>query len=310
MSLADVRYVDRESCELRSNQCGPCKESSQLIVRIPDHESRTGEYDVYLCRRSRLGFTNPYPSEETSKYLYDAKESSDFDPIKQTFLDGIKDLLAKRQLRRLARPGRTKMNAILDYSTGNGRYAVLSTEVFPQARVDAVDFQDEPPPLIERNLHRVHYYGVDAFTDHAQVYDLIILRHVLEHTHHPVRLLSALRERLAPTGSMYIEVPNLESGCGRMFNKYWKGYYVPRHIFHFTISSLAQVIDLAGLEGDIHKSEMPYMGNTVAILTGTDVTSSVNRFFGILLHPLQLFIESASRSSTCINALVHSKRSA
>ena len=206
-------------------------------------------------------------------------------------------------------PGhRTKVNAILDYSTGNGRYAVLSAKVFPNAGVDAVDFQDEPPPFIRRNLHRVHYYGIDTFKGHTQKYDLIILRHVLEHTHYPVELLRNLGERLTPNGTIYVEVPNLESGCAKVFREYWRGYYVPRHIFHFTGDSLAQVINSAGLEGEIHKNEQPFMGNTLAILTGTDVTNSINRFFGILLHPLQLFIESIYHSSTCLHALLHLKK--
>lgn len=308
MSLSDVRYIDREGCELRSSRCGVCRDNWQLVLRIPDHESKTGEYDVYVCRRSGLGFTNPYPSEDTSKYLYDTKESSDFDPVKGNFIDGIKDLLARRQLRSLSRGSPDGLKALLDYSTGNGRYAVLGGSVFRQARVDAVDFQEEPPPLIKRNAQQVHYYSVDAFKNETRKYDLIILRHVLEHTHYPVDLLNALGARLTSTGIMYIEVPNLESGCARVFRRYWKGYYVPRHVFHFTRRSLARVIDSAGLEGEIRKNEMPYMGNTVALLTGTDVTGSVNRFLGIVLHPLQMLIESASRSSTCINAIVHSKK--
>jgi hypothetical protein len=50
------------------------------------------------------------------------------------------------------------------------------------------------------------------------------------------------------------------------------------------------------------------MGNMLAIFTRTDVTNSVNRFFGILLHPLQLFIESIYCSSTCLSARLHLKR--
>ncbi len=307
MPLTDVEYVDREACELRSSECGPCRDHAQLVIRISDHETNTGEYDVYLCRKSRLGFTNPYPSEETSRYLYDTKESSDFDQIKGNFIDGIKDLLAKRQLTRLSPFDRSKVSAVLDYSTGNGRYAVISAAVFPAARVDAVDYQDEPPPLIKRSPSGVRYHTVQAFENQTQKYDLIVLRHVLEHTHHPVKLLRSMGERLTPRGTLYVEVPNLESGCARVFRRYWKGYYVPRHIFHFTRDSLARIIDLADLEGEIRKNEMPYMGNTLALLTGTPVTSAINRFSGILLHPLQLLIESVSRSSTCLNAQVHPK---
>ncbi len=75
------------------------------------------------------------------------------------------------------------------------------------------------------------YYDIQTFASHHQLYDLIILRHVLEHTYHPVRLVKYLSGHLAPDGVIYIEVPNLDLGCAKIFGKYWKGYYVPRQYF-------------------------------------------------------------------------------
>lgn len=307
MPLSDVKYINRSDCELRTSSCGLCEGNWRLIVRAFDYETKLGGFDIYSCQKCGLGFTNPYPTEDTAGYLYDTKDSADFDAIKGNFVDRIKDRLALRQIQRMYPGDRTEVNAVLDYSTGNGRYAVLSAIVFPNARLDAVDYQDAPPTLIRQDPHRVHYYDIDSFKGHTQKYDLIILRHVLEHNHHPVGLLRNLGQRLTPNGTIYAEVPNLESGCAKVFRKYWRGYYVPRHIFHFTKDSLSQVINAAGLEGDIHKTELPFMGNTVAILTGTSVTNTVNRLFGILLHPLQLIIESRYRSSTCLYATLHLK---
>jgi SAM-dependent methyltransferase len=149
---------------------------------------------------------------------------------------------------------------------------------------------------------------VTEFAERRQQYDLILLRHVLEHTHHPVQLVARLADRLASNGVLYIEVPNLDSGCAKAFGRYWAGYYVPRHIFHYTVDSLSEIVRRAGLESEIGRNVMPMMGNMISILTGTDKTSNFVRFCGILLHPLQLIIEAMYRSSTCINARCrHSK---
>jgi hypothetical protein len=125
---------------------------------------------------------------------------------------------------------------------------------------------------------------------------------VLEHTHHPVELVKFLSNLLTTEGIIYIEVPNLKSGCAKIFGKYWKGYYVPRHIFHFTKESLNEILRLAGLHGDITDIEMPLMGNTFSIFTGFSKTNISVRFVGVLLHPLQILIDLLLGGSAALYA--------
>jgi len=294
-----VKYQTRTTCELRQENCDNCRAYWQKVVRLKDHESNLGEFDVYLCRRCKLGFTDPYPTEKTSSHLYETKESSDFDITRDSPIDYIKDFLSRRQLTRLA--PHSHIRGVLDFATGNGRFAMAATKVFPNARVDAVDYQATPPQLLHSH-RKVNYYTQAAFAKEHQQYDIIILRHVLEHSHHPVQLLKYLSERLAPGGIIYIEVPNLDSGCAKIFGKYWKGYYVPRHIFHYTVDSLTEIVNRAGLKAEVGRNEMPLMGNTISILTGADKSNVFVQFLGILLYPIQIVLEALYRSSTCINA--------
>lgn len=298
-----VKFLNRRTCEMKKDHSDNCQKYWKKIIRIKDHESQLGEFDIYFCKRCKLGFTNPYPSEGTSKYLYEAKKCSDFDLIRHSFTDSIKDYLAGRQLRQLAgMTGKSNICAILDYATGNGRFALCAKKIFPSARVDAVDYQADSPGLLVTPAFSANYYSTTKFKKINQRYDVIILRHVLEHTHHPIELLKFLKKRLSINGILYIEVPNLDSGCAKIFGKYWKGYYVPRHIFHFTIDSLKEIIEKAGLFADIRKNESPLMGNTISILTGLKSTNIFVQGFGIFLYPFQLSIESLYKSSTCLNA--------
>jgi hypothetical protein len=99
-----------------------------------------------------------------------------------------------------------------------------------------------------------------------------------------------------------IEVPNLNSGCAKFFGRNWKLFYVPRHINHFTKESLRTICLKAGLIPEIGENEMPLMGNTLAIFFNLDQSNSFVKIAGILLHPIQMIIESCYRSSSCINA--------
>jgi len=296
-----IDFVRRTACGM--DPAGPpCSQYWRDHARVPDYESHLGTFDVKLCTKCQMGLTDPYPSEATTGYLYDEKITADFDVIQDTWIDRIKDSLARRLLRQIAPADPAKITRVLDYSCGNARFAAIAHDVFPGARVDAVDYQETPPPLVASGrFPRLAYYEVGKFAGLAPGYDLIILRHVLEHTHRPVELVRMLGSKLSPQGVLYIEVPNLFAGTARVFGNKWKGYYVPRHIFHYSAAALHEILTRAGLEGKIEGNEMPIMGNMLEILFGVNKSNPAVQGAGILLHPLQLLIEKANNSSTCLN---------
>ena len=301
---SEIKYTERSKCEIRDLDFKKCLSKFKKIVRIYDHESSLGEFDVMFCQICKLGYTNPFPTEETTGLLYNSRLTGDFDIINNSIIDQIKDFLAYRLLKRIT--SKMSINNVLDYATGNGRFAYASLAAFRKANVTAVDYQPSPPPSLVKYSNgknsRIKYNQIADTEYRKKKYDLIILRHVLEHTHHPVELVKFLSNLLASEGVLYIEVPNMTSGCAKIFGKYWKGYYVPRHSFHFTKESLNEILQLAGMHGDIANIEMPFMGNTFSIITGLNKTNICVRFIGVLLHPLQILIGLLFGGSTALAA--------
>lgn len=299
--MKKIEYAKRIAC-INADCKNHADQETTLskILTINDHESSLGKFDILFCKNCKLGYTNPYPTPETAYLLYENKDTSDFDLPSQNIIDSIKDWLSVSRLHKISK-GKT-INSVLDYSTGNGRYAISAKNAFPNAVIHAVDFQEAPPVLLSNQAH-IKYIQKDIFDKNTDTYDFIILRHVLEHTFDPAALVTYLSSHLTPKGILYIEVPNLESGCARVFRKYWKPYYVPRHIFHFTKKSLSLAIAGSGLKFQIGENEAPLMGNTFSILTGFNQSSTWVKVIGILLHPIQLLIEGSYGSSTCINAI-------
>ena len=268
-------------------------------MSVPDHETNLGEFDIIYCKKCEIGFTNPQPTEESVHLLYDKKSSSDFDLIKKSFVDKIKDLLGLRALKKISQ--KRDIKNVLDFATGNGRFAFLLNKAFPLAHIDAVDYQSNPPKLLKTKCANLKYQCLSEFK-WTKKYDLIFLRHVLEHSHRPVNLLKKLASVLSAGGVLYIEVPNLNSGCAKFFGRNWKLFYVPRHINHFTKESLRTICLKAGVIPEIGENEMPLMGNTFAIFFNLDQSNFFVKIAGILLHPIQMIIEFCYRSSSCINA--------
>ena len=295
-----IRYEKRYVCA--NSRCRSAGKNSvfHYVNNIPDHETNLGNFSIAICSLCGLGHTNPFPSELTAHNLYDEKSSSDFDIAGNGVIEFLKDFLAIMLLKKISKD--KKINSVLDYSTGNGRFAINAAKVFREAKIYAVDYQDTPPPSLQNNT-QIKYYKNTDFVNNNEKFDLILLRHVLEHSHDPVELLRSLSRHLTKGGILYIEVPNLNSGCAKLFKGNWKLFYVPRHIFHFTIKSLGEVIEEAGLEASIYKNNPPLMGNTLAIISRSSQSSSFIKIIGIFLYPFQIILEKFYKSSSCLNAI-------
>ena len=79
-------------------------------------------------------------------------------------------------------------------------------------------------------------------------YDLIIIFNVLEHLSDPYTTLKLCTEHLSPNGKIVISVPNFRSLQARLFGRYWLHLDPPRHLFHFTPESMAEILSRAGLK--------------------------------------------------------------
>jgi len=81
-----------------------------------------------------------------------------------------------------------------------------------------------------------------------QKYDLIVVCHVLEHLNNPIDFLVKLRSLLDENGSIYIEVPSLESVKNGAYGKNLQNFFHIAHISHFTEKSIQRLIYLSDYE--------------------------------------------------------------
>lgn len=312
--LEKVIYKEKDYCPLEINDnVEECKKYWIKTLKVKDHESNTGYYDIMKCEKCGISFTNPYPTEKTVKYLYMDRDTADSDKDTNTIVDCIKNYLARRKAKQLILKLNFAKNSklqFLDFGTGSGRYAVAAASVSSDAKVYAMDFQDDSPEIINNSkLGNIKYISYDTFIHDKNTYDIIFIRHVLEHMHKPRKFLQHISEKLEPNGFLYIETPNLDSGYTRFFGGFSKLWYVPRHIHHFTKKSLTDIINNSEMmiKGEIGKESIPYMGNTLQTLFGLKKGNMLLQLVGIILHPFQMFLEFINGSSTCLSAIAYKK---
>lgn len=81
-------------------------------------------------------------------------------------------------------------------------------------------------------------------------YGCILINHVLEHVHDPVRVLSKCFNALADDGVLVVALPNHAGFAASWFGTAWPGYDAPRHLWGFTAPALLQLMRDQGFQID------------------------------------------------------------
>ena len=113
----------------------------------------------------------------------------------------------------------------------------------------------EPSPCAEYGVInfdldiRQSFYHKEMFQKGE--FDIIILRHVLEHVTDPVEFLEDIGYALKEGGLLYVEVPNSKWSFE---NFYFPEFHVD-HISYFSMNSLTRLLYKAGFEDKLHIEE-------------------------------------------------------
>jgi len=297
-NASEVQYRDPEACPICDTRFDRNGSAFSLAAIIPQRLAHYREFEVWRCRTCTVGITAPQPTPDTTPLLYSAKDTADFDVVQHTLIDWLKDELARRAVRGIVQGRRVR--ACLDFGAGNGRFAYALTRVLPNTHVVAVDFTEATPDPARSYFGRgLSYLSYRTFEEMNDRFDLILCRHVLEHTHDPRGFIESLRRRLNPGGVLYFEVPNFDSAFAKLTGPYNPGYYVPRHIVHFTRKSLR----IAAGDSDSVRfgaTTPPMMGNLLADISGHRRNELLFQLVGIPLYPLQLAADALLRTASCL----------
>jgi 2-polyprenyl-3-methyl-5-hydroxy-6-metoxy-1,4-benzoquinol methylase len=226
-------------------------------------------YDYYRCSTCAAVFQYPMPDMETIASFYppnydiydEQKRERRLGPLRQALLRQTKGYahlpvgLPARLLAMIFAPfisldtqafvigGR-----MLDVGCGNGRY--LSTMRTLGWQVQGVEFSPEGVRVCRMSGLSVHHGDLASARFTANSFDLITVRHVIEHIPEPHAFVAELARVLKPGGRVVIETPNCDAFGRAWFSMNWFANEVPRHLYLHSTSSLDNLALQAGLLSD------------------------------------------------------------
>ena len=225
--------------------CPGCSWDGARPLLRTSKKTPSGEfYQVVVCTRCDLRYTQPIPAEDELANLYPetyyVSNRSNWlsaDVLRRAFEHSVQWRHRQALLRRP--PGR-----ILDVGCGSGNFlAALHSKGW---EVYATEFSDAAVAMARNRGITVHQGSVEDARYSDDFFDAISMWHVLEHVPAPRETLDELRRILKPDGLLVVEVPDSASLTFRLCGDSWMGLDIPRHLQHFTPTTLVRILNDAG----------------------------------------------------------------
>ena len=226
-------------------QCPVCRsDAMHPVFHVKDYTVSGKEFEIVHCNVCSARFTQDVPDINEIGAYY---KSDDYISHTNTTKGLINRLYQRVRMRTMKqKAGIVKKYTglpagnLLDIGCGTGTF--LHTMQQQGWQVAGLE-----PDADARTIGK-EQYGINAKPSHElfslepESFNAITLWHVLEHVHTLHEYVTQMKNLLAPQGVLFIAVPNYISKDARVYGKYWAGYDVPRHLYHFSPKAMEMLM--------------------------------------------------------------------
>jgi len=291
--------IEEYTMIIHYNSCPLCQSQSVAPwLKTKDFMLSKEEYELCKCVDCGFIFTQDIPSpEEIGKY-YQSQEYISHSDTRKGLMNRLYHASRTIMLRMKYRMVRkvAQGNKLLDIGTGTGYFpGYMKKKGF---RVTGVEVDEKAREFAMGEFGIQVYAPEDFISQKIQgQFDVITLWHVLEHLDNFDLYIERMLGHLEHGGTLVIALPNCNAYDARHYKEYWAGYDVPRHLWHFTPSTLQYLAEKHGLKVSKMK-RLPLDPFYNAMLSEKYRGNGLNMFAGLIIGKLA-YIES----------LIHLKKS-
>lgn len=259
----------------------------QPLFSCKDHFATGEEFAVCKCSDCTFTFTQGVPEENEIGRYYESPTYISHSDTNKGFVNRCYHIVRNIMLRRKAALVNSLVygdkNRLLDYGAGTGYFAramqargwdVTAIEKSEQARnysKENFDFEMFPVEVLEQC--------------ETGCFDVVTMWHVMEHIQNLNEFWEELYRILDDEGIAVIALPNSASYDAQAYRENWAAYDVPRHLWHFSPST---VMKFGRKHGFILERQytMPFDGFYISMLSerykGSTMSALRGAFCGLL----------------------------
>ena len=224
-------------------ECPLCSSPSiKKLFACKDHFASGESFDIFECSECGFTFTQGVPDESEIGRYYESPDyvshSNTSKGVLNKLFHIVRNIMLRRKVSLVKKLTLLRHGKLLDYGAGTGYFAssmqkagwnVTAIEKSKAAREQGKDL-----------------FGIDMQPEEAlaaqpdKKYNVVTLWHVMEHIQQLDDFWEQLHRILDDSGIAIVAVPNRASYDAEFYREHWAAYDTPRHLWHFTGSTLAK----------------------------------------------------------------------
>lgn len=258
----------------------------KTYITLKDYSVSGEVFEIITDPSIDLMYTHPKPSDRDLKTYYPdvgyISHTNQLNSLIDVLYHTVRGFSLKRKVE-LIKPFKSETAFLLDVGAGTGHF-------IRAAKKGGWDAKGIEPNSAAREIANTNSKGVFVGEEKlssfpADSFDVITLWHVLEHLPNLEENIKTFKKLLKPDGRIIVAAPNFKSFDARHFKNYWAAYDVPRHLWHFSKDSIANVFSRANISLEsIHP--MPMDAYYISLLSNKHKTGSYRFLYSLIIGSL------------------------
>lgn len=216
------------------------------FIKVKDHSVSGEVFELFRDENLDLLMTLPQPNPEHLSRYYESDDYISHTDGKRSLFEKayhfVKGIALKSKTDLIGKLQKNK-GQLLDIGAGTGDFLVA-------AKANGWNVIGMEPSEKAKDIAAKKGITLIENTGKLQdnSFDVITMWHVLEHVYDPKIQIKELKRLLKPTGTIVIAVPNFNSYDAKYYGEFWAAYDVPRHLWHFSKTSIDKLFDAQGMK--------------------------------------------------------------
>ena len=267
-----------------SKKCPWCNsENNHQFLELKDYFLTQEQFEILECNECKLLFTSPCPTPDKIGSYYKSEDYLSHNEEKKGLFAKVYNKVKKINIKNKFKivtnsqqPAASSQN-LLDIGCGVGDFLLYAKE--KGCKVTGIEPNEDARKIAEKKLECKIMSPEELQNIPDNSFDIVTMWHVLEHVADLKMEIQHLQRILKKDGKLVLALPNYKSFDAEYYKDKWAAYDVPRHLSHFSQTSIKnifketklQLIDIKPLKWDSFYISMlseQYLNNKNSFIKG------------------------------------------
>lgn len=213
--------------------------TKKIYLTVKDYTVSGETFGLYRDEKMDMLITFPKPNESDLHKYYESEAYISHTDGKSSLMEVLYQFVKKFALKNkvnLLNELHPNKGKLLDIGAGTGDFLA-------QAKSNGWDITGIEPSERAKAIagKKGVIFATSTETLEKKSFDVITMWHVLEHVPDVEKQIKELKRLLKPEGTIIIAVPNFRSFDAKYYRRFWAGFDVPRHLWHFSKKAIKQI---------------------------------------------------------------------